>query len=107
MNILLDATLSDIETILQFATLMTKCTENWKSNHRLRPLLTDADTDIATQACQYLESFKQSAPRSRRAGQFFELLRTEGTYHPGGTCTGSFESLINLLQSYLEQTKNN
>ena len=107
MNVLLDATLSDLDSVLQFATLETKCTDNWTNNFRLRSLLPKNDTDIATKACQYLESFKTSAPRFKRAGYFLELLRAEGIYHPGGTCTGSFESLINHLQSYLEQTKNN
>ena len=91
LNVLLDATLSDLDSILQLATLLTKCTDNWINNHRLRALLSSMDTDIATKACQYLESIKQSAPRAKRAGYFLELLRTEGIYHLGGTCTNSFE----------------
>ena len=35
MNVLLDASLADIDSVLQFATLETKCTENWTNNFRL------------------------------------------------------------------------
>ena len=66
LNVLLDATLSDLDSILQLATLLTKCTDNWINNHRLRALLSSMDTDIATKACQYLESIKQSAPRAKK-----------------------------------------
>ena len=63
-------------------------------------------TDIATIACQYLESLKPKAPRSKRASYFIELLRTNGIFSPGGACTTDFSSLMNHWLVFLEQIKN-
>ena len=106
MNHLLDSNLAELSSTLSFASLRTKCMEVWKTNSRLRLHLSGNSTDIATNACQYLESLKARAYRSKRASYFVELLRVNGIYAPGGTCTVDFPTLMTHLFAYLEQIKN-
>ena len=106
MNHLLDGNLAELSSTISFASLRTKCEEPWKTNSRLRQYLSNNGTDIATNACQYLDSLKARAPRSKRACYFGELLRVNGVYSPGGPCNTDFNTLITHLFSYLEQIKN-
>ncbi len=84
INHLLNGNLAELSSTLSFASLRTKCMDGWKTNSRLGLHLSTNSTDIATNACQYLESLKAKATRSKNANYFTELHSTNENNHHGG-----------------------